>query len=171
MRYRPGRSVLCIALIASATFVIASLEAFRRDGSPAGTGGFPLLANAELPLIHDPNTEAGRAALNLPPLQGVRFVPFRVRPGDDASCLSLYQPRNPRILAPPMAFLRDARFTFRGAVGRVANHWLLLESKPADGAVPAIADANSLDYSLHRKLGEEFELAGVRYRIVAALAG
>jgi ABC-type antimicrobial peptide transport system permease subunit len=46
---------------------------------------------------------------------------------------------------------------------------LLLESKLADGAIPAIADANSLEYSLHRKLGEEFELAGVRYRIVAAL--
>ena len=44
VQYRPGRSVLCIALIASATFVIASLEAFRRDGSSAGTGGFPLLA-------------------------------------------------------------------------------------------------------------------------------
>ena len=26
-----------------------------------------------------------------------------------------------------------------------------------------------MTYSLHRKLGEEFELAGVRYRIVAAL--
>jgi len=33
--YRPGRSILCIALIASATFVIVSLEAFRRDGSSA----------------------------------------------------------------------------------------------------------------------------------------
>ena len=169
VQYRPGRSVLCIALIASATFVIASLDAFRRDGSSAGAGGFPLLANAELPLIHDPNTEAGRAALNIPRLEGVRFIPFRVRAGDDASCLNLYQPRNPRILAPSPAFLRNAHFAFQGAVGSAANPWLLLESKLEGGAVPAIADANSLDYSLHRKLGEEFELAGVRYRIVAAL--
>ena len=29
--YRPGRSILCIALIASATFVIVSLEAFQRE--------------------------------------------------------------------------------------------------------------------------------------------
>ena len=169
VQYRPGRSVLCIALIASATFVIASLEAFRRDGSSSGTGGFPLLANAELPLIHDPNTESGRAALNIPPLEGVRFTPFRLRPGDDASCLNLYQPRNPRILAPPPAFLRNARFVFQGVEGRARNPWLLLESQPAGGAVPAIADANSMTYALHRKLGEEFELAGVRYRIVAAL--
>jgi ABC-type lipoprotein release transport system permease subunit len=158
VRYRPGRSVLCMALIASATFVIASLEAFRRDGSSAGTGGFPLLADSELPLIHDPNTESGRAALNIPPLEGVHLIPFRVRPGDDASCLNLYQPRNPRILAPPPSFLR-----------RTPNPWLLLESQLAGGAVPAIADANSMTYALHRKLGEEFELAGVRYRIVAAL--
>jgi ABC-type lipoprotein release transport system permease subunit len=169
VRYRPGRSVLCIALIASATFVIASLEAFRRDGSSAGTGGFPLLADAELPLIHDPNTESGRAALNLPPLEGVRFVPFRLRPGDDASCLNLYQPRNPRILAPPPGFLLSARFAFQGVAGRARNPWLLLESRLADGAIPAIADANSMTYALHRKLGEEFAVAGVRYRIVAAL--
>ena len=104
VQYRPGRSILCIALIASATFVIASLEAFRRDASSAGTGGFPLVANAELPLIHDPNTEAGRAALNIPPLEGVEFVPFRVRPGDDASCLNLYQPRNPRVKRLPRPF-------------------------------------------------------------------
>jgi ABC-type lipoprotein release transport system permease subunit len=169
VRYRPGRSVLCIALIASATFVIASLEAFRRDGSSAGTGGFPLLADAELPLIHDPNTESGRAALNIPPLEGVEFIPFRLRPGDDASCLNLYQPSNPRILAPPPAFLRNARFAFQGVAGHAPNPWLLLESRLPGGAVPAIADANSMTYALHRKLGEEFELAGVRYRIVAAL--
>jgi ABC-type antimicrobial peptide transport system permease subunit len=161
VQYRPGRSILCIALVASAAFVIASLEAFRVDGSSAGAGGFPLLADAELPLVHDPNTESGRAALNIPPLEGVRFVPFRVRPGDDASCLNLYQPRNPRIVAPPPAFLRSA--------GQASNPWLLLESPLAGGAVPAIADANSMTYALHRKLGEEFELGGVRYRIVAAL--
>ena len=158
--YRPGRSILCIALIASATFVIVSLEAFRRDGSSAGTGGFPLLAESLLPLVHDPN--------ELPPPEGVRFVSFRLRPGDDASCLNLYRPRNPRILAPPAAFLRGARFAFQNAAGQ-SSPWLLLESKLPGGAIPAIADANSMTYVLHLKLGEEFELDGFRYRIVAAL--
>jgi ABC-type antimicrobial peptide transport system permease subunit len=167
--YRPGRSILCIALIASATFVIVSLDAFRRDGSGAGTGGFPLLADSVLPLIHDPNSAAGRTALNLPPLDGVEFVPFRLRPGDDTSCLNLYQPRRPRILAPPATFLRTAHFAFQEAEGKAKNPWLLLESKPAGGAIPAIADANSMTYVLHRKLGEEFDLDGVRFRIVAAL--
>jgi hypothetical protein len=145
VRYRPGRSVLCIALIASATFVIASLDAFRHDGS--STGAFQLVADSELPVFQ-----------NIPPLEGVQFIPFRLHPGDDASCLNLYQPQNPRILAPPPGFLR-----------RTPNPWMLLESRLPGGAVPAIADANSMTYSLHRKLGEEFELGGVRYRIVAAL--
>jgi ABC-type antimicrobial peptide transport system permease subunit len=139
VRYRPGRSVLCIALIASATFVIASLEAFRRDASPPGA--FQLVADSELPIFQ-----------NLPALEGVQVLPFRVHPGDDASCLNLYQPQNPRIVAPPPR-----------------NPWPLLASRLPGGAVPAIADANSMTYSLHRKLGEEFDLAGVRYRIVAAL--
>lgn len=167
--YRPGRSVLCIAQIACATFLIVSVDAFRQAGDPAGTGGYPLMAESDLPLIHDPNTDAGREALNIPPLEGVQFIPFRLRPGDDTSCLNLYQPHKPRILGAPETFLRAAHFTFQDAVERVANPWLLLESRPAGGAVPAIADANSMTYVLHLKLGEDFVLNGTRFRIVAAL--
>jgi putative ABC transport system permease protein len=168
--YRPGRSLLCIALIGSATFIIVSLDAFRRSEASAGTGGFPLVAESVLPLIYEPNTPAGRDALNIPRLEGVEFVPFRLRPGDDASCLNLYQSRNPRILAPPEAFLRSSRFRFQDSVVRTPNPWLLLESEAADGIIPAIADANSMTYSLHLHLGEEFVVDQTRFRIVAALA-
>jgi ABC-type antimicrobial peptide transport system permease subunit len=136
--------------------VIASLDAFRREARPAGAGDFPLFAESALPLVHDPNSETGRSALNIPPLNDVRFVPFRLRPGDDASCLNLYQPSNPRILAPPNSF-------------STANQWRLLETELEGGAIPAIADANSMTYVLHVKPGEDFERAGVRYRIVAVL--
>ena len=80
--YRPGRSVLCIALIASAAFIIVSVDAFRRQQGAevldrkSGNGGFPLLAESLLPVVHDPNTPEGREALNLaagdarPRLQG-----------------------------------------------------------------------------------------------------
>jgi hypothetical protein len=167
--YRPGRSVLCIALIASATFLIVARDAFRRTDAAAGTGGYPLMAESVLPLIHDPNTPAGREALNLPQLPGVEFVTFRLKPGDDASCLNLYQPRNPRILAPPRAFLRNAHFEFEDAVEKTPNPWLLLEKPLPGGTVPAIGDANSLAYSLHLKPGEDFTLNGTKFRIVAAL--
>jgi len=112
-------------------------------------------------VIHDPNTAEGRDALNIPPLEGVEFISFRLRPGDDTSCLNLYQPRNPRILAPPASFLRTARFRFRDSVAQTTDPWLLLESKPVDGAIPVIADANSIAYVLHLKLGEEFVLDNV----------
>jgi hypothetical protein len=154
--YRPGRSVLCIALIASATFLIVALDAFRSNDTSAGTGGYPLVAESVLPLIHDPNTPGGREALNIPPLAGVEFVNFRLRAGDDASCLNLYQPRNPRILGVPASFGR-------------AGSWGLLQTPESNGAIPAIADATSLEYALHLKVGDEFTLDQQRYRIVAAL--
>jgi ABC-type antimicrobial peptide transport system permease subunit len=167
--YRPGRSVLCIAQIACATFLIVSVDAFRQAGDTAGTGGYPLMAESVLPLIHDPNTPAGRDALNIPPLEGVQFIPFRLRPGDDVSCLNLYQPRNPRILAPPESFLQTAHFAFQDSIPHVANPWLLLDEPLPGGAVPAIADANSMTYVLHLTLGQDFVLNQARFRIVAAL--
>ncbi|HEY1271902.1 MAG TPA: ABC transporter permease, partial [Terriglobales bacterium] len=151
--YRPGRSILCIALIASATFVIVSLDTFQRRETSEGALGYPWMAESVLPLIHNPQTAEGREALNIPELAGVEIVPFRLRPGDDASCLNLYQPRRPRILAP------------------LAEHnpWPVLDSKSADGAVPAMADANSMTYVLHLKPGEELTLDDARFRMAAAL--
>jgi ABC-type lipoprotein release transport system permease subunit len=167
--YRPGRSVLSIALIASASFLIVSLDAFRKEGGDAGAGGYPLLAESALPLIHNPATAAGREALNLPASSAERWVPFRLKPGDDASCLNLYRPRNPRVLAPPADFLRAARFDFQDAIAKSPNPWLLLEREEPDGAIPAIADANSMTYALHVKLGEAFMVDGRSFRIVASL--
>jgi ABC-type antimicrobial peptide transport system permease subunit len=167
--YRPGRSILSIAQIACATFLIVSVDAFRQSGDSAGTGGYPLMAESVLPIVQDPNTAAGRDGLNIPPLQDVQFIPFRLRPGDDTSCLNLYQPRNPRILAPPAPFLRSAHFRFQDSVPHAANPWLLLDAPLAGGAVPAIADANSMTYVLHLKLGQDFVLNQTHFRIVAAL--
>ena len=151
--YRPGRSILSIALIAAATFVIVSLDAFQREGSSDGFAGYPLMAESVLPLIHNLSTAAGREALNIPSLAGVEIVPFRLRPGDDASCLNLYQPRNPRILALPASF----------------NPWPKLQLPLYNGAIPALADANSMTYVLHLKLGQDFVRNKTRFRIVDTL--
>ncbi|HWN09165.1 MAG TPA: FtsX-like permease family protein [Pyrinomonadaceae bacterium] len=186
--YRPGRSVVCIALIASAAFIIVSVDAFRRDGGSnndtnSGSGGYPLLAESLLPIVHDPNTAEGQEALNLradATSKHVNFARFRVRPGDDASCLNLYQPKNPKIIAPTVDFIRGKRFAFQGSLAasdeEKQNPWLLLHREFPDGAVPVIADANSLNYVLHLKLGEDLVLPSgkdgqpVRLRVVAALA-
>jgi ABC-type antimicrobial peptide transport system permease subunit len=184
---RPGRSVLCIALIASAAFIIVSVDAFRRDGRAAaldrksGNGGYPLMAESLLPVVHDPNSQQGREELNLSDdkLAGVKITRFRLRPGDDASCLNLYQPRNPRILGAPDGFIGESRFAFQSSLSQTAeekaNPWVLLNASQGEGIIPVAGDANSLTYVLHLKLGDELTVnasdgAPVRLRVVAALA-
>jgi putative ABC transport system permease protein len=187
---RPGRSVLCIALIALSTFIIVAVDAFRRDSryvsadKKSGSGGFSLLAESLLPLVHDLNTAAGREALNIRndtdtvSLAGATFARFRLRSGDDVSCLNLYQPRNPRILAATDDFIKSNRFVFQnslaGSKQENENPWLLLNRELDGGVVPVIADANSMTYVLHLKVGEEFVLTRnegpIRLRLVAALA-
>jgi ABC-type antimicrobial peptide transport system permease subunit len=182
--YRPGRSVLSIAVVASAVFILISVDAFRRgeqladSGPQSGVGGYNLIVETLLPIVHDPNSPAGRDAMNLVGLdESVTFEPFRLLPGDDASCLNLYEPRNPRIMAPSDAFVRQGRFAFQSSLASTdaekANPWLLLDRVEQDGAVPVIADANSMTYVLHKRLGEEIELPRgdrtIRLRLVAAL--
>ncbi|MEZ5355530.1 MAG: ABC transporter permease [Bryobacteraceae bacterium] len=169
LSHRPGRTVLSAALIASATFLIVSVEAFRRDPHAlqsdrhSGAGGFPLIGESVRPIYLNPNSE--RADLNLPETPGLRFVPLRLRPGDDASCLNLYQPQNPRILGLPDSLMKEGRFSF------AAGSWKDLEADAADGAIPAVADANSMQYVLHKSIGDELLLpGGQRLRFVAALS-
>lgn len=181
--YRPGRSILSMAVIASATFVLVSVDAFRRDADivttdpGSGVGGYSLMVDTLLPVIHDPNTRDGRDALNLFDLESVTFEPFRLLPGDDASCLNLYKPKNPRILAPRDSFVSEGRFAFQGSLAsteaEAANPWLLLHRVESDGAVPVIADVNSMTYVLHRRLGEDVVITRgdrqIHLRLVAAL--
>jgi ABC-type lipoprotein release transport system permease subunit len=181
-RYRPGRSVLSMAVVAAAVFILIAVDAFRKDDVHAidrqsGVGGYSILVETLLPIARDPNSREGRDALNLARLDQASFEPFRVLPGDDASCLNLYAPANPRILAPGDGFVAAGRFTFQQSLATTeverANPWLLLNRQEPDGAVPVIADANSMSYVLHRDLGEDIVFArggrSIRLRLVAAL--
>ena len=63
----PLRSMLTAGLLASAAFLIVAVEAFRRtaDASESGvkspSGGFTLLAESELPVFQDLNSDESRA--------------------------------------------------------------------------------------------------------------
>lgn len=188
--HRPSRSVMCIALIAMSAFIVVTVEAFRKGDQDlsrdrkSGTGGFPLMAESLLPLVHDPNSATGREALNIAndvtgsAFSSGSFTRFRLRPGDDASCLNLYQPRNPRILGATAEFIQSNRFTFQQSLATSAdetgNPWLLLNRRLEQDVVPVIADANSMTYVLHLKVGDEFVLnrneGPVRLRLVGALS-
>ncbi len=185
----PGRSLLCITLMASATFVLVAVDVFRRDDSVArygprsGTGGYPLLAESLLPVPYDLRVHENRVKLpftqeQLDLLADTEILSFLLRPGDDTSCLNLYQPQNPRILGVPKELTESGRFAFQDSLARMSaeadNPWLLLRGSARGGAVPAIADANSLTYILKMKLGDEFTVSSatgeiVHLQIVAAL--
>jgi len=180
---RPGRSVLAIAVIASATFILISVDAFRKGDSDAadrgsGTGGYPLMVDLLLPVIHDPNSPDGRLALGLGGRSDITIEPFRVRPGDETSCLNLYEPTNPRILGVSRRLIDSGRFAFQGSLAATdaekRNPWLLLTRTLPEGVIPIAADANSMTYVLHKSLGDEMVLTNtgkpVRLRFVAALS-
>jgi ABC-type antimicrobial peptide transport system permease subunit len=181
---RPSRSVLAIAVIAAATFILISVDAFRRGtvdptDRRSGTGGYPLLVDLMLPLVYDPSSSEGREALGIADTaSGPAIEPFRVLPGDETSCLNLYQPTSPRILGVSRRFIEAGRFAFQASLAandaQRGNPWTLLESALPDGAVPIIADANSLTYVLHKKLGDDIVIAHgdrtVRLRLMAALS-
>jgi putative ABC transport system permease protein len=177
--FRPTRSVVAMATIASATFILIAVDSFRKGEPEMGVGGYDVLVETLVPIAQDPNSKAGRDLLGLNDFEGIRFEPFRVRPGDDASCLNLYEPRNPRILSAPDTFLNAGRFSFQSSVpaensATQKNPWLLLHKMEPDGAIPVIADANSMTYVLHRKLGEDFVITNrgqeIRLRFVGALS-
>ena len=183
--WSPGRSILSAALVACATFVIFTVASNYRDprseagATEAGGGGYALMATSEVPLHVDLNAEASRFELGFPStaeetLAGMRVTGFRLLPGDDASCLNLYRPGKPRILGVPSSQIARGGFEFTAALGERDNPWHLLEEELEPGVIPAIGDANSVQWILHLGLGQELEIDNefgdrVRLRIVALL--
>lgn len=181
-RFRPGRSLVCVGLVAAASFVVVSVGAFRRDRPPdlddpkGESGGFRLLGGAVRGLHHDPRTAEGRAALGLPEpaLADATLFRFRRSDGEDASCLNLYRPTRPTVLGAEPAFVAANRFTVVRSLAESeadrANPWRLLDRDLPDGALPALADATTLQYVLKIGVGDTVVLEGMaRVRIVGAL--
>ena len=110
-------------------------------------------------------------------LENVAIEPLRLLPGDDASCLNLYQPTSPRMLGVRDPFIAAGRFDFQVSLAATeeerVNPWLLLKRTEPDGAIPVIADANSMTYVLHLGLGDDLVIQSrgrpVRLRLVGAL--
>ncbi len=228
----PVRSLLTAGLLASAAFLIVAVESFRRQPSPdyldvhSGSGGFALLAEADLPVYHnlnrvwqqavtalapsgaqvplDPNRDKGEDELadkletefhkrlseqgaaptagQLETLQAamreVAFYPFRVRAGDDASCLNLYQPRRPRLLGVPPTLIQRGGFHWAESEAKsseeLANPWLLLDKPLPDGAIPVVGEKNTVLWMLKSGLGKDLEVPNergepVKLRIVGLL--
>lgn len=187
----PGRSLLTAGLVAAAAFLIVAISAFQLDatalgvGKHSGSGGFSLVAELDQPIYQDLNLPAARRDLALTDqadrrLADAQTIALRVQAGDDASCLNLYKPGQPRALGVPRALVERGGFDWAGSLAdspqERANPWRLLTAPPAgeDAAVPVVLDANTAAYSLHLGLGDQLEiLDGVgqtlRLRIVGLL--
>ena len=170
----PGRSVLTAGLVACASFVIVTVALNRQDPASeaphkeSGNGGFSLVAESDLGLHHDLNTAEGRRDLDLfeddeeAVLSRSEILPFRLRPGEDVSCLNLYRPTRPRILGVTRNMVERGGFDFQSSLSETeeeaANPWRLLEKNYPDGVIPAVGDANTVMWILHLGLGGEMPI-------------
>jgi len=187
---RRGRSLAVIALLACGCFIIIAVGANRKDPlanskkRSSGTGGFSLIAETTLPIYYDLNSNEGRKALSLvdDDLKDMQVVPFRVRAGDDASCLNLNRPQTPRIIAvQPGQLARRGAFSFTNVLdvptnsASAGNPWLLLEKTDDQNVIPALADAATIKWALGKSLGDTLQFIddqGQKFqvRLVGALA-
>ena len=163
------RSISTVALIAFATFVIVAVAAGHRNPSVenpdlnSGNGGFSLVAESSQPVLFDLNSANDREELGFEVaadsgdaklLNETTIVPFRVEPGEDASCLNLYQTTQPTILGVPHAMIERGGFRFADTP---AAQWNLLETDLEDDEqgplIPVLGDMNTLMYSLKKGIG------------------
>jgi putative ABC transport system permease protein len=170
----PGRSTLTVGLVATATFLIAAISAFRLDTGVEGTGGFTFVATSDQPIHFDLNTPDGRRELGFSGADDTLLGDFityslRVANGEDASCLNLYRPTQPRVLGLPKKFLNRggfgwADFASLDSHDMYANPWSLLEKPLGDDAqgrpiTPVVLDASTAIYSLHLSgVGSQFAI-------------
>jgi ABC-type antimicrobial peptide transport system permease subunit len=188
----PVRSLLTVGLLAAATFLVVAVQSFHRNPdndfvSPTGgSGGYPLVAEADVPIYQDLNSPDGQKDLASQfrwarqegrvthedgrLLSQIRFVGFRLRAGDDASCLNLAQPRRPRILGVPPALIRRGGFQFREVEGESgleeSNPWRLLQRPAPDGTIPVFGEANTVEWILKSKLGGRLTIPDERGELV-----
>lgn len=169
-----------------------------------GSGGFNLLAEAAIPLFQrfdDPEglallEESLQRRLNLssrdprlfeartdlqhlqPSVETRNVFPFRLRGGDDASCLNLYQADRPRLLGVPEDLIQRGGFRFADVLASTAeqkaNPWLLLSAARNDDAIPAIVEQNTALWMLKTAVGGRITVPdqngqAVPLRIVATL--
>ncbi len=179
---RRKRSLATIALLACGSFLVVAVGANKlsstqdKEKRSAGTGGFALIGESTLPIVQNLNDKSGRDFFGLDEkiLTGVSFVPFRVHDGDDASCLNLNRAQSPRLLGVKAESLQERNaFTFsKIAEGSKADKpWLLLKTagdgqRPALQAdeIPAIGDAASIQWALHKKVGDTLDYVDERGR-------
>lgn len=112
-------------------------------------------------------------------LRDLQVFSLRLRDGDDASCLNLFQAARPRVIGVPDDLIARGGFKFyQTLASRPEEHenpWLLLKSPPTDGALPVFCEQNTAQWMLKKTVGDELTIPGdngepLRLRIVGTLS-
>ena len=154
---RSGKNMAIISLLASGVFIVVSVGLNHHDagiGSEnkgSGTGGFELFIETTLPIIetdkiiHDSNTPGATS----------EYVRFRMKTGDDGSCLNLNMVSQPQLLGVQADDL-SRRFTFHKSLelGTGEMGWKMLDHEFEAGVIPAIADMSVIQWGLGLSLGD-----------------
>lgn len=155
---RPSRSLAVIGMMAGGIFLVTAVNAFRMNAGDvtrhdSGTGGFSLIGESSLPVYEDLNSKAGIEAFGLDEelMKQVKIIPFRVREGDDASCLNLNRAQKP-VLVGVNPDLLTGRFRFAGG-----RDWPSLIPSPSSPNSPAIADQATAMWGLGKGVGDSVE--------------
>ena len=184
-----ARSLFTVGLIAFAAFVIVAVAAGRRNPSveapelDSGNGGFSLVAETSQPVLQNLNTADGREQLGFAADDwpaGVSVQQLRVKPGQDGSCLNLYQTTLPTVLGVPDSMIQRGGFRF--ADTKADEPWKLLDESLGEETInitktvsqnnpggrptavvvtapkklpvyPVLGDMNTLQFSLKKGIG------------------
>ncbi|MBT5831001.1 MAG: ABC transporter permease, partial [Candidatus Latescibacteria bacterium] len=168
---QPGRSLLCVSLIGCACFVVVAVGANQRVDltedvvydKTSGTGGFSVMAETDVPIYQNLNSEDGRFELGFSEadasvLDAAKVFALRALPGEDVSCLNLYQPQTPNVLGVPNALIERGGFSFAQTLEEVNDPWSLLAQDLGPNVIPTFGDVNSVMWILHKSLGDDIVL-------------
>jgi putative ABC transport system permease protein len=181
---RKKRALTLIGLLSAGLFIVFMVGANRHGAITdaalrrSGTGGFTFFAETALPVLYDLNSVEGKKFYGLEGLSSeIQVVPFRVKEGDDASCLNLNRVTQPQLLGlEAQQLARREAFTFSKLTDKNDNGspWLLL-NKPIGNVIPAIADETVIIWGLGKAVGDTLiyqDEAGANFKLklVAGLA-
>jgi len=184
----PTRSILAIALVSIASFLILSMSLFQATPTEPGLGGFQFLGKSSSPIY----SEIGNPVVRKEALGGrseelgdIEIVSMRLRGGDDASCNNLYQASEPQILglSPRISAIDvDAKGKSRFAWFQTAttshSPWRSLEESAtgeAEAPLPVVIDQNTALWALHlggyvgERFAYEFDGKKIHFRTVGVL--
>lgn len=145
--WQPMNSQSSVIIMSLACCIIVAVGVNRHDAPPDTEYAF--VVESSLPLHHSLNTPDGRAELGFDEkdsklLSASEVFPFRVLPGEDVSCLNLYQPQKPQILGAPNSMLNE-------------EPWHILRMEHVqERRLHAIGDEKSLRWILHHDPKDNF---------------